>query len=215
MNIWGKNERSWRRKNRRAVSPIIATILLVAITVVLAAVLYILISQYTKSGGSVTIGSALAIGSSNDGTGTVNYYNMTVESAGSTLTMSSFIFEIRSPTGAITTVGSTVAGVAITKLYIQLVSPTLSYAATYCVAAGEAAPPAGPACPTTGGGVGWSYGSGCTSPAFTTACSSTSTMTTQYTFSVQVGPTTVSLSGYSLVALGQGSFSGTTSGTIT
>jgi len=41
-----------RRKNRRGVSPIIATILLVAITVVLAAVLYVLISGLTKTGAS-------------------------------------------------------------------------------------------------------------------------------------------------------------------
>jgi flagellin-like protein len=42
-----------RRKTKRGVSPIIATILLVAITVVLAAVLYVLVSGLTKSGASV------------------------------------------------------------------------------------------------------------------------------------------------------------------
>ena len=41
MNVFGKNERSWRKARKRGVSPIIATILLVAITVVLAAVLYV------------------------------------------------------------------------------------------------------------------------------------------------------------------------------
>ena len=42
-----------RRRGKRGVSPIIATILLVAITVVLAAVLYVLVSGLTKSGASV------------------------------------------------------------------------------------------------------------------------------------------------------------------
>jgi len=41
-----------RRAGKRGVSPIIATILLVAITVVLAAVLYVLISGLTSSSGS-------------------------------------------------------------------------------------------------------------------------------------------------------------------
>jgi flagellin-like protein len=44
------------------VSPIIATILLVAITVVLAAVLYVLISGLTHGTGSAPIGSAFAAG---------------------------------------------------------------------------------------------------------------------------------------------------------
>ncbi|HTT72650.1 MAG TPA: archaellin/type IV pilin N-terminal domain-containing protein, partial [Thermoplasmata archaeon] len=44
MNVLAAKERSWRKARKRAVSPIIATILLVAITVVLAAVLYVLIT---------------------------------------------------------------------------------------------------------------------------------------------------------------------------
>ena len=199
MNIWGKNERSWRRKNRRAVSPIIATILLVAITVVLAAVLYILISQYTKGGSAVTIGSALAIGSSNDGaTATTNYYNMTVESAGSTLSLGSFTFEVRSPTGAITVSGAKITTVTSTLLQVQVLNPLNGVIATFT-----------PGAATTYGLLA------CGAPAYTSACSSTSPMTTQYTFSVQVSPIGCSLSGYQLVALGQGSFSGTTAGTIT
>jgi flagellin-like protein len=42
----------WTRARRRGVSPIIATILLVAITVVLAAVLYVLVSGLTHTGAS-------------------------------------------------------------------------------------------------------------------------------------------------------------------
>jgi len=198
MNIWGKNERSWRRKNRRGVSPIIATILLVAITVVLAAVLYVLISQYTKGGGSVTIGSALAIGGSTDGaSAATNYYNMTVESTGATLTLGSFTFEVRSPTGAILAVGSVIGGGTITALKVVVVNPINTVVATFTP------------------GVATTYGTGCTAPTYTSACSSTSSMTTQYTFSVQVSPIAVSLSGCYLTALGQAGFSGTTSGSIT
>ena len=61
MNALGGAIRLWRRKRQRGVSPIIATILLVAITVVLAAVLYVLISGLTHSGGtapySISMGS--------------------------------------------------------------------------------------------------------------------------------------------------------------
>jgi flagellin-like protein len=198
MNIWGKKERSWRRKNRRGVSPIIATILLVAITVVLAAVLYILIQQYTKSGNAVTIGSALAIGGSTDGSSsTINYYNMTVEEASSTLTLGSFTFEVKSPTGAVVSTGTLVTGTAVTALSVVVISPLGGTIATYT-----------PGAATT-------YAAHCTAPTYNSACSSTSPMTTQYTFSVQISPVGCSLSGYTLVALGQGSFSGTTPGTIT
>ena len=62
MNVWEKNKRSWRKARKRAVSPIIATILLVAITVVLAAVLYVLISGLTHGPGNAPIGSAFAAG---------------------------------------------------------------------------------------------------------------------------------------------------------
>ncbi|MGA7861924.1 MAG: archaellin/type IV pilin N-terminal domain-containing protein [Thermoplasmata archaeon] len=201
MKLWGKMERSWRRKNGRGVSPIIATILLVAITVVLAAVLYILIQQYTKGSNSVTLGSALAIGGSTDGSnaaGTTNYYNMTVETAGNTLQLGSFTFELKSPTGATLVVGSSIGGVAITVLKEVIVNPINTVVATFT-----------PGAATT-------YGSGCGAPAYTTACTSTSAMTTQYTISVQAtGATAPSLSGCTLLALGQGSFSGTTPGTIT
>ena len=52
MNVFGERARGWRKTRRRGVSPIIATILLVAITVVLAAVLYVLVSGLTRSGAS-------------------------------------------------------------------------------------------------------------------------------------------------------------------
>jgi len=49
-------KKSWIRKDDKGVSPVIATILMVAITVVLAAVLYLMVSNFTDSdqGGVVT-----------------------------------------------------------------------------------------------------------------------------------------------------------------
>ena len=47
-----RNRSAYRQRNRRGVSPIIATILLVAITVVIASVLYVLVSGYLHSSES-------------------------------------------------------------------------------------------------------------------------------------------------------------------
>ena len=70
MNVWGMNERSWRKARKRAVSPIIATILLVAITVVLAAVLYVLIAGLTHGPSSAPL--AFGWGQGTNATGTSN-----------------------------------------------------------------------------------------------------------------------------------------------
>jgi flagellin-like protein len=97
--------RRWRQKGKRGVSPIIATILLVAITVVLAAVLYILISGLTKGPGNTPIGTALAIGTVNEassGSGVTAkfYYNTTVQTASGGMTWSNMIFQIQSSSGS-------------------------------------------------------------------------------------------------------------------
>ncbi len=63
MNVFGKNGRGWRKAKKRGVSPIIATILLVAITVVLAAVLYVLISGLTHGPGNAPLGTTYGFGS--------------------------------------------------------------------------------------------------------------------------------------------------------
>ncbi len=63
--------RTWRKKRQRGVSPIIATILLVAITVVLAAVLYVLISGLTHGGGSVPYSLSMGSPNWNGNSGTI------------------------------------------------------------------------------------------------------------------------------------------------
>ncbi len=58
-----------------AVSPVIATILMVAITVVLAATVYILVSHYTSVGATTPLTGSLAV--INEGHSNVFYYNLT------------------------------------------------------------------------------------------------------------------------------------------
>jgi archaeal type IV pilus assembly protein PilA len=72
MNVLGESARRWRTSRKRGVSPIIATILLVAITVVLAAVLYVLVSGLTKSGASTPY--TLGMQSTGGATGSGNAY---------------------------------------------------------------------------------------------------------------------------------------------
>ncbi|HEV2429329.1 MAG TPA: archaellin/type IV pilin N-terminal domain-containing protein [Thermoplasmata archaeon] len=97
------NQRRWRKNSKRGVSPIIATILLVAITVVLAAVLYVLISGLTKGPGNTPLGSALATG--NGGTGTCAAGNCTytfvIQSASGGLTANGLKFQLLDSSGAI------------------------------------------------------------------------------------------------------------------
>ena len=106
MNVFGKRERSWRKARKRGVSPIIATILLVAITVVLAAVLYVLISGLTTGGANtVPIGTTFAFGTalqnanSNCATGDQaagSCYVVGIQSAGSSATTSNIMFAVLS-----------------------------------------------------------------------------------------------------------------------
>lgn len=100
-------ERRWRQKGKRGVSPIIATILLVAITVVLAAVLYILISGLTKGPGNTPIGTALAVAPATEGqAGTSFWYNFSVTEASGGLVWSNIVFQFQTSTGGIITLGT-------------------------------------------------------------------------------------------------------------
>jgi flagellin-like protein len=102
-----RNRNRWTnaRRRKRGVSPIIATILLVAITVVLAAVLYILISGLTKGPGNTPLGTALALGSPGEASNaaTNHWYNFSVQSAGGGLTLGGLNFQVQTATGSIVT----------------------------------------------------------------------------------------------------------------
>ena len=117
MNMRTMSQRRWRKKSKRGVSPIIATILLVAITVVLAAVLYILISGLTKGPGNTPLGTALALSSPTENSkGTTNYYNFSVQSAGGGLLLNNLQFQIVGSGGSI--IPTTAAGWSLSVLGI-------------------------------------------------------------------------------------------------
>ncbi|HEY3420584.1 MAG TPA: type IV pilin N-terminal domain-containing protein [Methanomassiliicoccales archaeon] len=68
-------KKMWKmRKDKSAVSPVIATILMVAITVVLAAVLYVMVMGFGTGGGSTPTASMTATKTSS------LVYNVTVQS---------------------------------------------------------------------------------------------------------------------------------------
>ncbi|MCI4327807.1 MAG: type IV pilin [Thermoplasmata archaeon] len=184
MQMWTESQRRWRKKGRRGVSPIIATILLVAITVVLAAVLYILISGLTKGPGNTPLGTALALGSPDAGTnGTAFTYTVQITPS-SGLTPGSLNFQIQSSTGAIT---------LVTGSAIQLIGPQGCLEATYTFSTNA-----------------WAAGS---AGASTHACAPPGTTATILTSGMQLylstGTTNLAGQGDTLVAVGVGSFSGT------
>jgi FlaG/FlaF family flagellin (archaellin) len=93
------------------VDPLIATILLVAITVVLAAVLFVLIQHYTGAASSgPNIGESLVFSASADSVSTsssiaacsaspCNFYNFSIQEAASTLELHNLQFTVQSASG--------------------------------------------------------------------------------------------------------------------
>jgi len=202
MNVFGKNERSWRKARKRGVSPIIATILLVAITVVLAAVLYVLISGLTTGGvGSKPIGSAFSAGNpvssicgaastyAGKGCLTGDYvYTLTVETTGAAF--GNVLFEVKTAGGAIDvaasvggftvlTVGGTIAAQMTTA------STTLAMTATF----------------GTYGGAGVCNGA---------LCSTSTPWASIYTIVIDMGTGNPAGTGLLFVAIGTAGYSGTT-----
>ena len=209
MNVFGKNERSWRKARKRGVSPIIATILLVAITVVLAAVLYVLISGLTSGGvGSKPIGSAITVGpnpslgvSKCTAVGTpvgcvtaADYvYTLTVES--SSVDFGNVLFEVKTAGGALYS-ATTAGGFTITNITGVAVA---SY--TFSATGALAMPSSGFStylATSFACGVG---GSG---------CSSTSLLTNLYSVVVDMGTKNPTGQGTTLTILGTGGYTGTT-----
>lgn len=73
------------QKHDKAVSPIIATILLIAITVVLAATLYTILGGYTTFLGASTPTASVQV--KNDSTSTLPYYTIYVEQFGGNVSL--------------------------------------------------------------------------------------------------------------------------------
>ncbi len=115
-----------RKSGRRGVSPIIATILLVAITVVLAAVLYVLISGLTGSTAAAPISLAPAITGSG-GSGTTWYVDVGVTPSASVATTA---FGLKVTTSSATAPAATAA--AITTAAAACVTGATYTAGTTC-----------------------------------------------------------------------------------
>jgi flagellin-like protein len=189
MNVFGKRERRWRKGRKRGVSPIIATILLVAITVVLAAVLYVLISGLTKGPGSTPLGTAFALGTPAQSsvtapTGltcatTCYTYAFTIEQAGGGITWNSVNFVVKNSGGTV----AAVSGFAVWPI----TGPTgaLSGAVCYSVATSEQS---------------WTAGTG---------TGATAISTTQTLIVYMSGSASDPLAGQTLFALGVSGYSGT------
>jgi flagellin-like protein len=209
MNVFGKNERSWRKARKRGVSPIIATILLVAITVVLAAVLYVLISGLTGGGvGSKPIGTAITVGPNPSPGATVcatgftfavngclatHYvYTLTIES--SSVNFGNVLFQVKTGGGAVF-VATGSGGFSVMNISGK-------------VAAQFAAP--GNAMAMTSGG--FSVYSATAGACGITAvlCSSTSALTNLYTIVIDMGTANPSGQGDQFTILGNSGFTGTT-----
>jgi hypothetical protein len=108
-----KSPRRILRRSRRGVDVNVATVLLVAITVVLAAVLFVLAEGYLGSTNThPSLGASLALSSPVFAQGltsaiapcsaaSCNFYNMTVQSATSGLQLHDLVFELISGNGTI------------------------------------------------------------------------------------------------------------------
>ena len=185
MNLGRRTTRRWRQKGERGVSPIIATILLVAITVVLAAVLYILISGLTKGPGSTPIGTALALGTMNEasngasGASARYYYNTSVQTASGGMTWSNMIFQVTSASGS---------GVAGPTTITTTNAAGSCNVATYTFSTATWGAPASNACAGTTGG---------------------SALVVSGAQVQMISTTNLNNAGDNLVAVGQGAFSGT------
>jgi len=83
------------RKDQEAVSPVIATILMVAITVVLAAVLYVMVSGLLTGPGAGPRSMGVNIQKSSDGTNWV----LTISRTPSGLTVTSTFLQVNKPDG--------------------------------------------------------------------------------------------------------------------
>ncbi|MGB6501137.1 MAG: archaellin/type IV pilin N-terminal domain-containing protein [Thermoplasmata archaeon] len=113
--------RARRRKSERGVSPIIATILLVAITVVLAAVLYVLVSGLTRTGASTPYELGMQPGQAGTGGSGTTWTDVISLSPTSGLTTSLFGMKVITPSA---TTYPTVAAAGCTPITSGTVAPS-------------------------------------------------------------------------------------------
>jgi FlaG/FlaF family flagellin (archaellin) len=131
---WSSHRPRFGRRSR-GVSDMVATILIVMITVVLAAVLYIMISTLTRSTGSDPLGSAFTWGAPNNVTGTSTFgctspthycYHIEIAYTSSNLGVSSVTIALQSRTGQSAAWPTSVTGVGGRVLLVSPVSSTVT-----------------------------------------------------------------------------------------
>jgi flagellin-like protein len=87
---------------RRGVSPILATVLLVIITVVLATILYIFLASFANPSLGTPLPSSFAWGSARaDGTGTAHVYDFGISTANGGILLNNLVFQLLTPGGMI------------------------------------------------------------------------------------------------------------------
>jgi len=201
----GRRRRPEYRWNRRrlGVSDILATILLVAIVVVLATVLYVLDTALVHGPGSLPIGSAFAAGTASAPTPctavgapmvgciAAGDFVYVVTIAQSTVTFGSVLFEVKSPVGTFYRATGD-GGFNILNVAGQ------TDAAYNLSASGPLVVP---------GVLSWHYFAG-------TGVSQYTPLTTVYSIVVDMGSLSPSGQGDLFVAAGTGSYTGTTAGFV-
>jgi hypothetical protein len=187
-------------RHRRAVADVLATLLLVAIVVVLLAVVYVLDQGLTHASSSTPIGSAFAADSpaaanrcTGAGAPTVGclaandyYYTLRVEE--STVTFASVLFQVKVPIGTVYSV--------TTEGGFNMLNPVSHTVAAYNLSASGAL-----AVPSS---ASWVYFPG-------TGVFGGSSLTNLYTIVIDMGSLNPAGQGYVFVVIGTGSYTGTTS----
>jgi flagellin-like protein len=141
-----RGARTGRRfgRSKRAVSDLIAEIMVIAMTVTLAGLLAVMVAGYSHSTNAPSLGYSLAISPSTSGyAGTTYYYNFSTTYA-SGLTLSNLAFELRAPNQA--TLPPTGIGLEAMAVGPHGLSPLATYSWS---SEGWQAVPGGPADPGT------------------------------------------------------------------
>ena len=156
--IYERENAGARLRRKRGVSPIIATILLVAITVVLAAVLYVLVSGLTSHGASVPY-SISYTSQSASGSGTTYWDTMAITPTNG-LTTSAFGMKINLIGGGTLPLGGVPAGCVFTTAPTQSICTGVTGDWYGVLMSATSSTPA-----AMYSSVGWTYPSGVTTVA--------------------------------------------------
>jgi len=121
--IWAGHRRFGLQERRKAVSPIIATILLVAVTVVLAAVLYVMIIGFAHTSATKPLGTEFFAGPATATVGTSQTnafcennhycYSIPIEESGQGVTFGDLNFVVHTATGSVHIVTQNYAQISV------------------------------------------------------------------------------------------------------